>query len=275
MSFSAFLLVLGAVFCHATWNLFVKGSSDRLAALALVMAVTGLVGLALIAFAPLPQSREVWLLLVLSGLLHLGYNISLLLAYRFADLSLAYPLARGAVPLLVLALSFMVDRQWPGERGLLGLILVAGGIMWLGLGARGQADGRGVALAFLTSLWIAGYTVIDGLGMRAALNPLTFLGWTFALNLGLPLITWVFIWRGRVPQGLLRKAPYGLLSPLAYAFVLWAQLTTDFAAVSALRESSVIVAALFGVYFLGEGQARLRLSAASLVALGAALVVMA
>ena len=113
------------------------------------------------------------------------------------------------------------------------------------------------------------------MGVRETVTPLSFIAWSFAAHGLIPVVVWLGIWRGKTPQGFWRMAPVGLLSPLAYGLVLWAKITTDFAAVSALRETSVLIAALAGVFLLGEGQARLRLSAAGCVALGAALVVLA
>lgn len=271
MTSFAIVLVLGAVVSHALWNLFVKSSEDRLSAMVTVLLAVGLVGLAMIPFVPLPQSPYIWGLIGLSAVIHYAYNINLLLAYRFADLSLAYPIARGSVPLLVLGLSYWSIKELPPSQGIIGVCLVAFGIMLLSLSAR-KVDPRGLALALLTSVWIAGYSVIDGIGVRESINPLSFIAWNFASHLLIPLVVWVFVWRGRTPNQFWRRSPLGILSPLAYGLVLWAKITTELAAVSALRETSVLIAALLGVFLLGEGQARLRISAALVVVIGAVLV---
>ena len=95
MTLFSFTLIMGAVFSHAAWNLFVKGSKDRLGAMVPVLATVAFVGFVMLPFVPLPDSPRIWALLGASALLHYAYNISLLLAYRYADLSLAYPVARG------------------------------------------------------------------------------------------------------------------------------------------------------------------------------------
>ena len=274
MSGFAFLMILGAVFSHAAWNLFVKSSSDRLAAMVTVLSSVGLVGLVMIPFVPLPDSSGIWRLIVISALLHYAYNLSLLFAYRFADLSLAYPIARGSVPILVLVLAYWSLQELPPVMGILGVICVGFGLILLSFSAR-HVDPRGLGFAFLTGFWIASYTVVDGMGVRESANPWSFIAWNFATHLTIPVVVWGSIWRRRIPTGFWRLSPLGFLSPLAYGLVLWAKITTDLAAVSALRETSVLVVALLGAFILGEGQARLRLFAAAFVCLGAILVVMA
>ena len=237
MSGFAFVLVLGAVVSHAGWNFFVKSSADRLGAMVTVLSAVTLVGLILLPFVPIPDSPRIWALIGISALFHYAYNINLLLAYRFADLSLAYPLARGAVPLLVLGLAYWSIQELPPTQGIIGICSVAAGIMLLSFSAR-KVDPRGLILALMTSLWIAGYTVVDGMGVRETVTPLSFIAWSFAAHGLIPVVVWLGIWRGKTPQGFWRMAPVGLLSPLAYGLVLWAKITTDFAAVSALRETS-------------------------------------
>lgn len=215
MSLFAFLLVLGAVFSHAGWNFFVKSSSDRLAGMVIVLLPITLVGFVLLPFVPLPKDPHTWRLIGFSALLHWAYNINLWLAYRYADLSLAYPLARGSVPLLVLGLAYWSIQELPPPQGMVGIGAVACGIMLLSLSGRG-GDLRGLVLALTTSLWIAGYTVVDGIGVRHPEDALSFLAWAFAAHGLVPLVVIAFVWRGKMPTGFWRSSPWGLLSPLAY-----------------------------------------------------------
>jgi drug/metabolite transporter (DMT)-like permease len=267
----AIVMVLGAVVTHALWNLFVKSSTDRLGAMMAVLGAIGLVGLVLIPFFPMPASPEVWALLGISALVHYGYNGFLLLSYRYGDLSQAYPVARGSVPLLVMALAYYYPGELPSTQGVVGVCTVAFGILLLSLGSR-RAGLHGIILAVITGFWIAGYTVLDGVGVRTAITPGTYIAWLFATHLVPPVLVMAFVWRGRAPFGFWRTAGIGFLAPVAYGLVLLAKISTDLAAVSALRETSVLLAAILGVFLLGEGQARLRLSAAAIVAIGAVLV---
>ena len=273
MSFFTLTLIFGAVISHAAWNLFVKSAPDRLGALAIVSLATGIVGLVIVAFTPFPRDPMVWGLIGVSALVHYGYNICLLLSYRYADFSLAYPIARGSVPLLVLILAMWTQSEMPEPLAVVGICIVAFGIVLLSFGTHRLAP-IGLALALVTGLWIAGYTILDGIGVRTAQPAMAYIGWLFVTHLALPIAAWGFVWRGRVPVGLTRLVPFGFLAPLAYGLVLFAKIEADLAAVSALRETSVLLAALLGVFWLGEGkgQVRLRIFAACVVMLGAALV---
>lgn len=272
MSLFAFFLVMIAVVSHAVWNFIVKSSSDRLGAMVMMLLGISIMGFVMLPFATLPSDTYFWGLVALSALLHWAYNINILLAYRFSDLSLAYPIARGAVPIIVLIAAYLVLGQLPSLQGIAGVTCVSLGIMALAIFSH-RIDPRGAGLAILTSFWIAGYTLVDGLGVRLENHAYAFVALIFASHALIPLVTLIFVWRLRVPNSFVRAFPAAILSVLAYAPVLWAQRTSDFAAVSALRETSVIVASLIGVLILGEKQAGLRLGAAVLVCFGAVLVV--
>ena len=274
MSLFAFTLIMIAVFSHAGWNFIVKSSTDRLGAMVMMLIGIALAGFALLPFVTIPKDPQFWTLVGLSVAFHLAYQVSLLLAYRYADFSVAYPIARGAVPLLVLAFAYYWADQLPTPVGIIGVVWVALGIMALAFFSR-QLDFRGVLFAGLTSVWIAGYTVVDGSGVRLTDQALAFVALSFASHAIIPLIAYLFIWKRRLPDGFLRTYPAAIFALLAYAPVLWAQRSTDFAAVSSLRETSVIVASLLGVFILKEGQARLRIGAAIVVCFGAALIVLA
>ena len=276
MSLFTLTLIFGAVISHAAWNLVVKSAADRLGALAIVSLAIGVVGLIIVAFTPIPRDPMVWALIGLSALVHYGYHIFLLLSYRYADFSLAYPIARGSVPLLVLVLAMWTQSEVPEPLAILGICLVALCIFLLSFGTQRLAP-IGFVLALVTGFWIAGYTILDGIGVRTAQPAMAYIGWLFVTHLALPIAVWGFVWRGRVPAGLTRLVPFGFLAPLAYGLVLFAKIEADLAAVSALRETSVLLAAVLGVFWLGEGrgQARVRIFAACVVMVGAALVALA
>ena len=127
-----------------------------------------------------------------------------------------------------------------------------------------------------TGLFIGTYTVIDGLGVRAAGNPLNFIAWIFFLH-GFPIIAIAF-WRRRdglrasLESHWKRGTIGGVLGFIGYSLVLWAMSTNPIALVSALRETSVIIAALIGTKLLGEPFGRSRVAAAIAVACGIALL---
>jgi drug/metabolite transporter (DMT)-like permease len=263
--------VLAAAVLHAGWNALLKGVGDRLATVVL-LDLTGL-GLSALALplvpVPAPASRG---LLGLSVLLHLGYELLLLASYRLGDLSQVYPVARGTAPLLVAGYAGLVLGERLAPLQLVGLAGVCAGLLVLlevGRAPRGRAA-LGSALA--TGVFIAAYTVADGLGVRRSGTVLGYVAWLFFLK-GLPIPLSVLAARGRALAARLRDRlgvgmAAGALSVAAYGLVLWAQRRGALAVVAALRETSVLVAALIGSLVFGERFGRRRVLAAALLAAG-------
>jgi drug/metabolite transporter (DMT)-like permease len=263
--------VLVAAVLHACWNALLKGVEDRLATVVL-LDLTGMVaaGLAVpLVAAPAPASRG---LLALSVAFHVGYELLLLLAYRGGDLSQVYPVARGTAPLLVAAYAGLVLGERLAPVQLAGLGGVCAGLLVLveaGQGTRWQAA---VGPALATGVCIAAYTVADGLGVRRAGTVPGYVAWLFLLH-GLPIPLVALAVRRRELAARLRRhlgpgAAAGLLSVAAYGLVLWAQRRGALAVVAALRETSVLVAALIGTLVFGERFGRRRVLAAALLAAG-------
>jgi drug/metabolite transporter (DMT)-like permease len=65
------------------------------------------------------------------------------------------------------------------------------------------------------------------------------------------------------------------MSMLAYGLVLWAQARGALAAIAALRESSVVVAAFLGAALFHEPLGRVRIAASMAVATGVVLLALA
>jgi drug/metabolite transporter (DMT)-like permease len=265
-------IVLTAAFLHALWNALVKASGDRAITLGLVAAGHCVPAILLLPMAPAPAVAALPYI-VASTVIHWGYYYFLNTAYRFGDLSLIYPIARGTAPVMI-ALGAMV---WADE-GLpvlawLGIVTVSMGIMILA--AIRHADTRGIGAALVTSGIIAAYSIIDGIGIRVSGAPLGYVIWLFAAEIFVAL----FVCATRFQR--LRALPGkalglgllgGAISGLAYALALYAKTLAPIGIVSAIRETSVIFAALIGVYWMGEGPANRRLIAASVVALGVILL---
>jgi drug/metabolite transporter (DMT)-like permease len=270
------LLVLLSAAMHAGWNYVVKASADRfldytgLAVAGAVVAATAL------PFLPLPATAS-WPWLGTTVFIHVGYYLLLMQAYRHADLSIAYPLMRGSAPVLVaLAAPLAGDALTPGL--LLGIALVAAGIaLPVGIGIRrGGVSRTGLGYGFATAGVIALYTLIDGIGARHSGNAIAYTLWLFFLNAW--LVLGVAVWqRGRkVFVHLRRRWLFSLLGSVltmgSYGLVLWAMTVASIPAVAALRETSVIFAAILGAWLLKERMGRWRIAGAFLVALGAAAI---
>jgi drug/metabolite transporter (DMT)-like permease len=276
-------LVLVAAVLHAGWNALAKGIGDALVAFWLINATVAVVGAATLAVAGFPP--EVALPFLAGSLgIHIAYNVGLLNAYRVADLSQAYPLARGLAPLLVAVVAAATIGERLDVPQVVGLVAIAAGLASLGWPAQGAwgRERRGIGLALLTGVAIAGYSVTDGLGARHDPSVLGYAGALFLLEGGTLAIALPLARRDlprRVRDGgrvvLAQGLTAGALSWAAYALVLWAQTRVALATVSALRETSVVMAALFGALFLREGHTRRRLLAALSVVAGVVVLVLA
>ncbi|WP_244848779.1 DMT family transporter [Caballeronia sp. SL2Y3] len=262
--------VLFAALLHATWNAMLHGNADRFLSMTWMSVCIGIVSVVAIPFLPLPASGA-WPCIVASGLVHIGYNMALVRAYQGGDLGATYPIARGSSPMLVALGAAFFAREHPGALPVAGIVLVSAGIVWLAL-QRGNVSGKGALAAFVTGATIAVYTVIDGIGVRASGHALSYTAWMFAFYLlMLPLFIAL---RGRhalrAPAAVVaQNVAGGLVSVAAYGIVIWAMQFGAMGAVSALRETSVVFAALIGRIFLGEQLTAQRLLACCVIAAGA------
>ena len=271
------IVVLAAAVMHAVWNAVVKIEGDRLMTMAVVISTTGLLAPLLLLAGPPPASAS-WPYILLSVLLNNAYFLFLIEAYRFGDLSQVYPIARGSAPLLVTVGAALFANEQLSIVGLAGVLIISAGtvsLIW-NRGFRMGAEKRSIFFALLTGLMIASYTIIDGIGVRLSGNPAAYIGWLFILS-PLPLASiailrrrsqaFVYIrnnWKPAVLGGCLNIGSYGLS--------IWALSLAAMGHVSAMRETSVIIAALIGTQLLGESFGRHRIIAAVAVAFGVVLI---
>jgi drug/metabolite transporter (DMT)-like permease len=284
------VLVLSAALLHASWNALLRGGADRTQSMLIMNVTVGIAGLAMMAAVGLPSSASATYLCA-SGLIHLVYNALLVRMYRSGDLGETYPVARGSSPALVALGGSLLAGEWMNLIGTVGIGLVCAGIFLLAAArARSEraapdfsraAPGGGrlhamnLPAALATGISIAAYTVVDGLGVRASGDWIAYTGGLFAFFLAVPL--WYLARRRRtvfvVPLAEAGKAASGgLISLAAYGAIIWAMQANAMGAVSALRETSVVFAALLGAAFLNERLTGLRIGACCIIALGAACV---
>lgn len=272
-----FLAVLLAAAFHAGWNALVKIDLDRFLSITLISLAAGTVAAAALPFVAVPQASA-WPWLAVSALLHTGYKIFLVQAYRAGDLGQVYPIARGAAPLLV-SLAMLAIGEVLTAHATVGIALLVGGV-WL-MSVRGGRDlakleGRAVAFALATSVFIASYTVTDGLGARINGDAHGYAVWLFVLD-GLLMLALLLLMRGRCGLGAMR--PFlvsglagGAMSLGAYWIVIWAATVAPIAMVAALRESSVLFAGAISVLILREPPTRWRVLSALVIVIGIALL---
>ena len=266
-----------AALLHATWNALVKSGGDRLLVLAAVNGTGALVAVVLVTLFDVPAAAA-WPWLLLSAVLHLGYYFFLVQAYSAGDLAHVYPLARGTAPLLVTAgAALLAGERLPGAA-VAGVVVASAGIASLAFeqGPPWRRDGHALRYALATSVFIAGYTVVDGIGVRASGSPVGYIGWLFLID-GLPLALYALVRRPGAIGPFLRRERWrclggGLASMTAYGLVIWAMSVSAMGLVSALRETSVLFAVLIGVFVLGERLTARRLGAAVAVCTGVAMM---
>jgi drug/metabolite transporter (DMT)-like permease len=271
------LAVLGAGLLHASWNALLKSApgGDALLDTATVVAGSSVWGCIVVPFVGLPASTA-WPYMALSAVIHFGYYLTLAQAYRTGDLSFAYPLMRGSAPLIVALLGIAFLGELPTAPMALGIVLISLGIVSIAfIGSRLRVHSKSAAYwAFANAGIIALYTLVDASGARASGNAAAYVSWLIFLE-GLPFLFWVIARRGKPAVRYLRaSASRGLVggacSLAAYGIVLWAMTRAPVAAVAALRETSVLFAALMGSLWLKEGFGLPRLAGAASVVLGIA-----
>ncbi|MEV7186192.1 DMT family transporter [Kitasatospora sp. NPDC093102] len=272
--------VLTAAVLHAVWNGLAHRIPDKLVGFTLINLTYTACALVLVALNPLPAAAA-WPYLLASVAVEVTSTLLLLRAYQLGDFGQMYPIARGTAPLLVALISAVLLGQHLGAGELLGVLVISCGLIGLafarGIPGRAQLPALGAAAG--TGVMIAVYTVLDGSGVRHAGTVGGYVAWLFLLQ-G-PLLA--LIVRVRRGPGLLagagRAVPLGIaggvLSLTAYGLVVWAQARGNLATIAALRETSIVIAALIATMVFRERLGRLRLTAALTVLGGIAVLELA
>ena len=273
------ILVLCSAGLHASWNLIVKGEDDKLFSGWLTVLTPALLLSPVLLVTGLPPP-EAWPILLGSAVIHTGYMIALTQAYVHGDLSVVYPVARGLAPILVAVGAPLFLGERLSLTAILGIVLVGGGIAWLGVSARrSSASFSGLAWAVATAVFIASYSIMDKVGVSRT-NPVSYIIVLMGANAVFmtPVVLWrrdarlmAAVWKRRWRSAVLG----GLLSIAAYLLVLIAMRLTQVSYIAALRESSVVLAALLGWRVLREPYGGRRILAAIVVTLGLILLVLA
>ena len=264
------LAVLGGALLHASWNALIKSGCDKQLDTALIHSLGFFVALPLLLWTGMPDAAA-WPYIAASTVVHIGYYIALAGAYRHGDLGLTYPLMRGCAPLLVALGSSALLGERLSAWAWLGVGVISAGVLTLGLsrsalhgkGSPGSNDARqrakALRFALANAVIIALYTVIDGLGVRAAGDAPAYVAALFLLD-GLPYLLLV-LWQRRDQQAaawryMAGRWPIAFIGTVAslgsYGIALWAMTQAPVALVAALRETSVLFAALIGTLLLRE-----------------------
>jgi drug/metabolite transporter (DMT)-like permease len=220
-------------------------------------------------------NQEAWLWVLISTVLHLFYYLFLAEAYRRADMSQVYPIARGAAPLVTTAISLVFIHDPIDLSSIVGIAVLGLGVLLISLrGQRGSVmpDRAAVVFALLTAGTISLYTIVDGIGARSAGSPNAYAAALFAVD-AYPMLA-ICLWRmgleGIRPafKFLLPGFAGGMMSLAAYWIVIWAMTVAPIALVAATRETSVLFGGLIAIVYLKEPFTPVRAISAALILLG-------
>lgn len=274
MPFPIIAMVLFAALLHASWNALLRNGADRLWSMTIMCLAVAIASLAVALFLA-PPAPASWLYAVLSAVLHVGYNLFLVRSYQAGDLGQTYPISRGSSPVLITLGAAMFAGETVGAGTLLGIALVCGGIISLAFKGRKLAV-PSLPYALGTGCFIAAYSVTDGMGVRLSGAPMAYTVWMCALwGVLMPPVYMALrgarsLWTVR--PGFITAFIGGLVSLVAYGIVIYAMAGAPMGAVSALRETSVLFAAVIGYLFLGETLTVRKVLACAVIASGTIII---
>lgn len=269
---TASLMILASGALHAVVNVILKAGKDKMSSRALIDGFSALLILPAVFFVALPHGAWGWL--AGSWATHLIYLVCLVKAFESADMSVAYPIARGVAPVLAAAVAVLVVGEPLSLPVAIGIGCVSAGVLAVGLGP--HVDRRSLGWALATGVSIAVYTVIDAQGVRAAPSAVSYIVWVF-LTLGGGIGLLFAVWRG--PRFIVAaRAEWkaglaaGFLSILTYGLALGAYRLADIPRLAALRETSILFATALAVFVLKETLTAGRLAGIVGIAAGAAVL---
>jgi drug/metabolite transporter (DMT)-like permease len=266
----AMMIASGSI--HAVVNAILKGGKDKMAGRATIDGTSALLLLPATLLVPPPAGAWEWL--AATALLHCAYLYALVRSFQASDFSAAYPVLRGTAPLVTALLSVTLFGEALSASEAIGIALI-GAAMFVLVAGR-HLDRSGLGWALLTGVAIAGYTVIDAHGVRAAPTPASFIVWMFVLMGSATVTMFALVSRGAIFAAARRQwragAVAGALSILTYSLALSAFALGPTAPLAALRETGMVTATAIAVLFLGERVTPARLLSVVAILGGAALI---
>ena len=252
-----FLIVLFSAVLHALWNSMASKYKNKNVSIPAI--VYGHVPACIIAVIVLPlPSADSIPYIILSAIIHQGYQNFLLVAYQSGKFTTVYPVARGFGPLVATLISIFVLGVYLKTYTLISILLISSGIMLIGLFSKSVINNYKILYTSLaTGIFIGIYSIIDGYGARISESAISYMSWVFILS----ALIFPFVLRLRNQKNILRKTLTegktifwlgGFFSYIAYVITVWAFTKAPIPIVSALRESSILVAIFIGYFFLKE-----------------------
>ena len=269
-----FILILVSALCHAVWSAIIKSSKNPLSLMGITSVLEVTIFLPLTFTVPFP-TLEVWYFLIATVIIHVFYRLNVIYSYRYGDLSYIYPISRGSSCLFVAIISILFLSSDISVAGFIGILIVCIGLFLISYSKNLSFNFRGFALAISTAILITAYTLVDGVGVRLSENGFSYIYWLFTLN-GIPLLIIGLISK----DGLRKRETYtfrsgiaaGVFATSSYAIVVWSMQFIEIAYVSSIREISIVFAAIIGMLFLFEKNAKSRIIPSILIVSGISVV---
>jgi drug/metabolite transporter (DMT)-like permease len=266
----ASIMIVTSGAAHAVVNAILKSGQDKMSSRALMDGFSAMIVLPFAFIVPLPGAAWGWL--IVSGFVHFAYLFCLIRAFESADMTVAYPIARGVAPVLAASVAVGVFGEPITWMTALGTLLVSVGVMTVGLGR--HVEKTALMWAGATGVCIALYTVLDAQGVRAAPSAPSYIVWIYLID-GLVIGAIFALWRG--PRFLLAARSEwrpgliaGAISLVTYGLALWAFRIGDTPRLAALRETSILFGVGIAIVFLKERVTAGRLAGIATIAVGAA-----
>lgn len=265
-----YLLVLLAALAHALWNSMIKVSADKLLTVSTIRAVGLIFGIVAAFYTPLPDFQS-FVLIAISTMFHYLYYYSFTNAYKDGDYSVVYPISRGIAPILVLFVSVTFLSADLSVVQLLATVLIVVSI-FLMVRSKCRPKLNSIFFAILTGFCISGYTVVGAISFQSGLSFLSYFAW-LEIFTGVGVLAIALVLRGskvivHLAHNYRSDALAGVLSVFSYGTALWAITLLPVAPVAAIRETSIVFAAIIASWCLNEKVSVRNYTAVVLIFLG-------
>ena len=266
-----------AALLHAIWNGMVKNFEDKVISVSAIVFGHVPIAILVMLFLPLPTLESVPYI-ILSAIIHQGYQYYLISAYKIGDLTRVYPVARGSGPIVATLISIIFLGLLISKIQILSIFLICFGIIILGVfNKKSLKNNKTVIYSLATGFFIGLYSLSDGYGAIISLSPLSFLGCSFILNAMIFPFVLKSMNYSNVFSRVMKEAKFifwigGTISYIVYGLIVWCFTQAPIPLVGALRETGIIFALLIGSFFLKEKLTLIKIISILIIFAGVALL---
>ena len=277
MSSTVFITVIFAALLHAIWNGMVKNFEDKVISVSAIVFGHVPISILVMLFLPLPTLESVPYI-ILSAIIHQGYQYYLISAYKIGDLTRVYPVARGSGPIVATLISIIFLGLLISKIQILSIFLICFGIIILGVfNKKSLKNNKTIIYSLATGFFIGLYSLSDGYGAIISLSPLSFLGCSFILNAMIFPFVLKSMNYSNVFSRVMKEAKFifwigGTISYIVYGLIVWSFTQAPIPLVGALRETGIIFALLIGSLFLKEKLTLVKIISIFLIFIGVILL---